>query len=145
MQYTFVSKLSGGEKRRLQLLRVLIKNPNFLILDEPTNDLDIITLNILEDFLLNFGGCLLIVSHDRYFMDRLVEHVFVFEGEGEIKNFPGQLYRLPRIYSRTGRRRKNHCQTCSCGYRQCRAPASHPGEPLKSAKLLTTKSGSLNN
>ncbi|RDV15731.1 ABC transporter ATP-binding protein [Pontibacter diazotrophicus] len=88
-QYTFVSKLSGGEKRRLQLLRVLIKNPNFLILDEPTNDLDIITLNILEDFLLNFGGCLLIVSHDRYFMDRLVEHLFVFEGEGEIRNFPG--------------------------------------------------------
>ena len=88
-QYTFVSKLSGGEKRRLQLLRVLIKNPNFLILDEPTNDLDIITLNILEDFLLNFGGCLLIVSHDRYFMDRLVEHLFVFEGEGEIRNFAG--------------------------------------------------------
>jgi ATP-binding cassette subfamily F protein uup len=89
MQYTFVSKLSGGEKRRLQLLRVLIKNPNFLILDEPTNDLDIITLNILEDFLLNFGGCLLIVSHDRYFMDQLVEHIFVFEGEGKIRNFPG--------------------------------------------------------
>ncbi|GAB3526594.1 ABC-F family ATP-binding cassette domain-containing protein [Pontibacter brevis] len=88
-QYTFVSKLSGGEKRRLQLLRVLIKNPNFLILDEPTNDLDIITLNILEDFLLNFGGCLLIVSHDRYFMDQLVEHLFVFEGEGKIRNFPG--------------------------------------------------------
>ncbi|WP_242920523.1 ABC-F family ATP-binding cassette domain-containing protein [Pontibacter liquoris] len=88
-QYTFVSKLSGGEKRRLQLLRVLIKNPNFLILDEPTNDLDIITLNILEDFLLNFGGCLLIVSHDRYFMDRLVEHLFVFEGEGKIRNFAG--------------------------------------------------------
>jgi ABC transport system ATP-binding/permease protein len=88
-QYTFVSKLSGGEKRRLQLLRVLIKNPNFLILDEPTNDLDIITLNILEDFLLNFGGCLLMVSHDRYFMDRLVEHLFVFEGEGKIRNFPG--------------------------------------------------------
>ncbi|MFD2513387.1 ABC-F family ATP-binding cassette domain-containing protein [Pontibacter locisalis] len=88
-QYTFVSKLSGGEKRRLQLLRVLIKSPNFLILDEPTNDLDIITLNILEDFLLNFGGCLIIVSHDRYFMDRLVEHLFVFEGDGHIRNFPG--------------------------------------------------------
>ncbi|MFD2247014.1 ATP-binding cassette domain-containing protein [Pontibacter ruber] len=88
-QYTMVSKLSGGEKRRLQLLRVLIKNPNFLILDEPTNDLDIITLNILEDFLMNFGGCLLIVSHDRYFMDRLVDHLFVFEGNGKIRNFPG--------------------------------------------------------
>jgi ATP-binding cassette subfamily F protein uup len=89
MQYTMVSKLSGGEKRRLQLLRVLIKNPNFLILDEPTNDLDIITLNILEDFLADFGGCLLIVSHDRYFMDQLVEHLFVFEGEGQIRHFPG--------------------------------------------------------
>lgn len=89
MQYTMVSKLSGGEKRRLQLLRVLIKNPNFLILDEPTNDLDIITLNILEDFLTDFGGCLLIVSHDRYFMDQLVEHLFVFEGEGQIRHFPG--------------------------------------------------------
>ncbi len=88
-QYTFVSKLSGGEKRRLQLLRVLIKNPNFLILDEPTNDLDIQTLNILEDFLLNFGGSLLIVSHDRYFMDRLVEHLFVFEENGQLRDFPG--------------------------------------------------------
>ncbi|GAA4013031.1 ABC-F family ATP-binding cassette domain-containing protein [Hymenobacter fastidiosus] len=88
-QYTMVSKLSGGEKRRLQLLRVLIKNPNFLILDEPTNDLDIITLNILEDFLLNFSGCLLIVSHDRYFMDALVEHVFVLEPGGQIRQFPG--------------------------------------------------------
>ncbi len=88
-QYTMVGKLSGGEKRRLQLLRVLIKNPNFLILDEPTNDLDIITLNILEDFLLNFGGCLLIVSHDRYFMDQLIEHAFIFEGHGKVRNFNG--------------------------------------------------------
>ncbi|MFC6999084.1 ATP-binding cassette domain-containing protein [Rufibacter roseus] len=88
-QYTFVRKLSGGEKRRLQLLRVLMKNPNFLILDEPTNDLDIQTLNILEDFLLNFGGSLLIVSHDRYFMDRLVEHLFVFEENGHLRDFPG--------------------------------------------------------
>ncbi len=89
VQYTYVSKLSGGEKRRLQLLRVVIKNPNFLILDEPTNDLDIITLNILEEFLESFPGCLLIVSHDRYFMDRLVDHLFVFEGEGQIRDFPG--------------------------------------------------------
>ncbi len=89
VQYTQVEKLSGGEKRRLALMRVLIKNPNFLILDEPTNDLDIQTLNILEDFLLEFGGCLLLVSHDRYFMDKLVEHLFVFEGEGFIKDFPG--------------------------------------------------------
>ncbi|MFN0048256.1 MAG: ABC-F family ATP-binding cassette domain-containing protein [Cytophagales bacterium] len=88
-QYTFVSKLSGGEKKRLQLLLVLIKNPNFLILDEPTNDLDIGTLNVLEDFLLEFGGTLVIVSHDRYFMDRLVDHLFIFEGDGLIKDFPG--------------------------------------------------------
>ncbi|MCU0352858.1 MAG: ATP-binding cassette domain-containing protein, partial [Cytophagales bacterium] len=88
-QWDLVEKLSGGEKRRLQLLRVLIKNPNFLILDEPTNDLDLTTMNVLEDFLENFGGCLLIVSHDRYFMDRLVEHLFVFEGEGRIRDFPG--------------------------------------------------------
>ncbi|HEX8427106.1 ABC-F family ATP-binding cassette domain-containing protein [Hymenobacter sp.] len=88
-QYTLVNKLSGGEKRRLQLLRVLIKNPNFLILDEPTNDLDIITLNILEDFLLQFAGCLIIVSHDRYFMDALVEQVFALEPGGKIRQFPG--------------------------------------------------------
>lgn len=88
-QYTLVSKLSGGEKRRLQLLRVLIKNPNFLILDEPTNDLDIVTLNILEDFLLNFGGCLVLVSHDRYFMDRLVEQLLVLEPGGRVRLFPG--------------------------------------------------------
>ncbi len=89
VQYNLVSKLSGGEKRRLQLMQVLIKNPNFLILDEPTNDLDITTLNILEDFLIQFGGCLLLVSHDRYFMDKLVESLFVFEGEGKIRHFPG--------------------------------------------------------
>ncbi|OWP64486.1 ABC transporter [Hymenobacter amundsenii] len=88
-QYTLVNKLSGGEKRRLQLLRVLIKNPNFLILDEPTNDLDLGTLNILEDFLLHFGGCLLIVSHDRYFLDQLAEHLFVLEPGGAVLNFPG--------------------------------------------------------
>jgi ATP-binding cassette subfamily F protein uup len=89
MQHNFVGKLSGGEKRRLQLLRVLMANPNFLILDEPTNDLDIVTLNVLEDYLQNFGGCLMIVSHDRYFMDRLVDHLFVFNGNGVIKDFPG--------------------------------------------------------
>jgi len=88
-QYDFVEKLSGGEKRRLQLLKVLMGNPNFLILDEPTNDLDLITLNTLEDYLLRFGGCLLIVSHDRYFIDRLVDHLFVFDGLGSIKNIPG--------------------------------------------------------
>ncbi|HRD39475.1 MAG TPA: ABC-F family ATP-binding cassette domain-containing protein, partial [Bacteroidia bacterium] len=89
MQYNYVSKLSGGEKRRLYLLTVLQKNPNFLILDEPTNDLDIVTLQVLEEFLADFGGCVLIVSHDRYFIDKLVDHVFVFEGNGVIKDYPG--------------------------------------------------------
>lgn len=88
-QYNLVSKLSGGEKRRLYLLTVLIANPNFLILDEPTNDLDIQTLSILEDFLLDFDGCLLVVSHDRYFMDKLADHLFVFQGEGKIKDYNG--------------------------------------------------------
>ncbi|MCH8554210.1 MAG: ABC-F family ATP-binding cassette domain-containing protein [Schleiferiaceae bacterium] len=88
-QYTYVSRLSGGEKRRLYLLTLLMKNPNFLILDEPTNDLDLITLKVLEDFLLEFPGILIIVSHDRFFLDKLTEHLFVFEGAGEIRDFPG--------------------------------------------------------
>ena len=88
-QYDFVEKLSGGELKRLYLCTVLIQNPNFLILDEPTNDLDIVTLNVLESFLLDYPGCLLVVSHDRYFMDKIVDHLFVFRGQGEIENFPG--------------------------------------------------------
>jgi ATP-binding cassette subfamily F protein uup len=88
-QYTFIEKLSGGEKKRLQLLKLLVTNPNFLILDEPTNDFDIDTLNVLEEFLENFTGCLLLVSHDRYFMDHLVEQLFVFEGDGNIRIFNG--------------------------------------------------------
>jgi len=88
-QYTYLSKLSGGEKKRLQLLSILFRNPNFLILDEPTNDLDLPTLSVLENFLQDYGGCLVIVSHDRYFMDRLVDHLFVFEGGGSVRDFPG--------------------------------------------------------
>ncbi len=88
-QYDFVEKLSGGERKRLYLCTVLIQNPNFLILDEPTNDLDIVTLNVLENFLLDFPGCLIVVSHDRYFMDKIVDHLFVFRGEGKIEDFPG--------------------------------------------------------
>ena len=88
-QFTPLSKLSGGEKRRLQLLSILFRNPNFLVLDEPTNDLDLQTLRTLEEFLQDFPGCILIVSHDRYFMDRLVDHLFAFEGNGEIRDFPG--------------------------------------------------------
>ncbi len=88
-QYDFVEKLSGGELKRLYLCTVLIKNPNFLILDEPTNDLDIVTLNVLENFLMDFPGCLIVVSHDRYFMDKIVDHLFIFRGEGIIEDFPG--------------------------------------------------------
>ena len=95
-QYTYISKLSGGEKRRLHLLTVLFRSPNFLILDEPTNDLDLPTLGVLENFLADFPGCLLIVSHDRYFMDKLVDHLLVFEGDGIVRDFPGNYseYRL---------------------------------------------------
>ncbi len=96
-QYDFVEKLSGGELKRLYLCTVLIQNPNFLILDEPTNDLDIVTLNVLENFLLDYPGCLLVVSHDRYFMDKIVDHLFVFRGQGEIEDFPGN-YSDFRIY-----------------------------------------------
>lgn len=88
-QYTLIRKLSGGEKRRLYLLTVLMKNPNFLILDEPTNDLDILTLNVLEEYLANFRGCVIVVSHDRFFMDKVVDHIFENKGEGFIKDFPG--------------------------------------------------------
>ncbi len=88
-QFTFISKLSGGEKKRLQLLSILFKNPNFLILDEPTNDLDLVTLSVLEEFLEEYQGCVIIVSHDRYFMDRLVDHLFVFEGNGVVNDFVG--------------------------------------------------------
>ncbi len=88
-QYTYISKLSGGEKRRLHLLSILFRNPNFLVLDEPTNDLDLPTLAVLENFLNDYQGCLLIVSHDRYFMDRLVDHLLVLEGDGVIRDFPG--------------------------------------------------------
>ena len=96
-QYDFVEKLSGGERKRLYLCTVLIQNPNFLILDEPTNDLDIITLNVLENFLLDFPGCLLVVSHDRYFMDKIVDHLFVFRGDAVIEDFPGN-YSDFRVY-----------------------------------------------
>ena len=88
-QHNYVYKLSGGEKRRLYLCTVLMRNPNFLVLDEPTNDLDIITLQVLEEYLQNFKGCVIVVSHDRYFMDKVVDHLLVFKGQGDIRDFPG--------------------------------------------------------
>jgi ATP-binding cassette subfamily F protein uup len=96
-QYSPISKLSGGEKRRLHLMYVLYQNPNFLIFDEPTNDLDLPTLTVLENFLLNFQGSLIIVSHDRYFMDRIVDHVLAFEGEGKIKDFVGNFRNIEKV------------------------------------------------
>ncbi len=109
-QYTFVSKLSGGERKRLYLLTILITNPNFLILDEPTNDLDLMTLNVLEDFLNEYDGVLLIVSHDRYFMDKLTDHMFVFEGEGVITDFNGNYtdYRLMLLEKEKAKRQLNN-------------------------------------
>ena len=88
-QYNYVYKLSGGERRRLYLCTVLMKSPNFLVLDEPTNDFDIVTLQVLEEYLQNFQGCVIVVSHDRYFMDKVVDHILVFKGQGEVKDFPG--------------------------------------------------------
>ena len=88
-QQKYISKLSGGERRRLYLATVLMKNPNFLVLDEPTNDLDIMTLAVLEDYLASFKGCVIVVSHDRFFLDRIADHLFIFKGNGEVKDFPG--------------------------------------------------------
>ena len=108
-QYTYLSALSGGEKKRLHLLTILFRNPNFLILDEPTNDLDLPTLAVLENFLSEYKGCVLIVSHDRYFMDRLVDHLFVFEGEGEVRDFPGN-YTQYRIWLKDNEKKENKWQ-----------------------------------
>ena len=111
-QYTHVSKLSGGERRRLYLLTILMSNPNFLILDEPTNDLDILTLNVLEDFLQEFNGCLMVVTHDRYFMDKLTDHLFVFEGDGVIRDFPGNYteYRIDKDKREEAEKFRNQSQ-----------------------------------
>jgi ABC transport system ATP-binding/permease protein len=105
-QYTYLSALSGGERKRLQLLTILFTNPNFLILDEPTNDLDLPTLAVLENFLSEYQGCVMIVSHDRYFMDRLVDHLFVFEGEGDVRDFPGN-YTQYRIWLKDNEKKEN--------------------------------------
>ena len=99
-QHNYVYKLSGGERRKLYLCTVLMRNPNFLVLDEPTNDLDIVTLQILEEYLQDFPGCVIVVSHDRYFMDKVVDHLLVFRGNGDIKDFPGN-YTQYREYGKT--------------------------------------------
>lgn len=129
-QFTFISKLSGGEKKRLQLLAILFRNPNFLILDEPTNDLDLITLQVLEDFLYSYQGCVMIVSHDRYFMDKLVDHLFVFEGEGNIRDFPGT-YTLYRFYK--DQEKKNPAAMENRGDILSGTPKEKPEEPKPEA------------
>lgn len=106
MHYSFVHKLSGGEKRRLKLMTVLMKNPNFLILDEPTNDLDIFVMSVLEDYLRAFEGCLIVVSHDRYFMDKMVDHLFVFKGEGEIKDILGNYTEYRKLENNNQKNKK---------------------------------------
>ena len=138
-QYNYVYKLSGGERRKLYLCTVLMQNPNFLVLDEPTNDLDIVTLQILEEYLQDFPGCVIVVSHDRYFMDKVVDHLLVFKGQGEIKDFPGN-YTQYREYSRgeeqevRGERiEKNKNQS-----QQSIPLTSHPS-PLTSKRKLSYK------
>lgn len=128
MQYNYVSKLSGGEKRRLYLLTVLLRNPNFLILDEPTNDLDIVTLNKLEDYLENFPGCIIIVSHDRYFMDKIVDQIFVFEGDGKVSVFGGN-YTEFRLQKEIEEEEKKNVA------KQVHIESTYPKEEKKKIKL----------
>jgi len=129
-QYTYISKLSGGEKRRLHLLSILFRNPNFLVLDEPTNDLDLPTLSVLEGFLLDFPGCVLIISHDRYFMDRLVNHLFVFEGQGNIRDYPGNFSQY---------REWQKAQESLPAPQPAKAPQPVEAAPQKSKKKLSFK------
>jgi len=129
MQYTPVEKLSGGEKRRLSLMMVLLENPNFLILDEPTNDLDLLTLNKLEEFLLNFQGCLILVSHDRFFMDKLVEHYLVFEGDGQVSDHHGtyEEYRQQRKQLEAEARAKKKEKTQSSHQKSKKSSSNNEG------------------
>ncbi|CCZ09810.1 ABC-F family ATP-binding cassette domain-containing protein [Culturomica massiliensis] len=132
-QYSLVSKLSGGERRRLYLLTVLMSNPNFLILDEPTNDLDIITLNVLEDYLQSFKGCLLIVSHDRFFVDKVVDRVFAFEGNGKIKDFPGN-YTIYKNHKEEEEEEKQRAKK-----QTTKEPKSAPSDNLSKKRKLSFK------
>ena len=134
-QYTLLSKLSGGEKRRLHLLSVLFLNPNFLVLDEPTNDLDLQTLRTLEEFLLDYPGCILIVSHDRYFMDRMVDHLFAFEGEGVIRDFPGN-YSQYREAQAKGLLEKNPGQIMNSIEETAVVPKANPTKNIAETHVL---------
>jgi ATP-binding cassette subfamily F protein uup len=148
-QYTYISSLSGGEKRRLHLLSILFRNPNFLVLDEPTNDLDLPTLGVLENFLSEFTGCLLIASHDRYFMDRLVDHLFVFEGNGVIKDFPGNYsqYRSSleeMAEAKTQRTRDKEQETSNRQPATSKAPKRLSYKEKREFELLETEIADLN-
>ena len=127
-QYDYIEKLSGGERRRLYLVTVLMRNPNFLILDEPTNDLDIETLNVLEDYLATAGICLLVVSHDRFFLDKISDHIFVFEGNGQIRDFPGN-YTQFRIHMQEEDKRKAREQRAVDFPEKGKSPANLSGKP----------------
>jgi ATP-binding cassette subfamily F protein uup len=127
-QYTLIRKLSGGEKRRLYLLTVLMKNPNFLILDEPTNDLDIITLNVLEEYLADFKGCVIVVSHDRYFMDKVVDHIFEYKENGVIKDFPGNYTQL------RDKKEEDDKQLFTAKYSKKSESVTNPAKPAEKEK-----------
>ncbi len=125
-QQVYVSQLSGGERRRLYLLTILMKNPNFLILDEPTNDLDVVTLQVLEDFLMDFPGCILVVTHDRFFMDKIVDHLFVFEGDGKIRDFNGDYTEYRELQKEREREQRSAARAT--------APQSSKGEQPQSTE-----------
>ena len=138
-QYTYLSALSGGEKKRLQLLTILFKNPNFLILDEPTNDLDLPTLAVLEQFLIDFAGCVLLVSHDRYFMDKLVDHLFIFEGDGVIRDYPGN-YTQFRILEKSKQSYASVSSDITTHALPVKAPAAiAPAEKKQTEKIVSEK------
>jgi ATP-binding cassette subfamily F protein uup len=134
-QYSLVEKLSGGERRRLYLLTVLMGNPNFLILDEPTNDLDIITLNVLEEYLKGFKGCLLIVSHDRFFTDKVVDRIFAFEGNGIVKDFPGNY----TIYKNKKEEEKEQLEKIEKEKKKTEQPQSTPNNSVEKKRKLSFK------
>ncbi|MEL7220715.1 MAG: ATP-binding cassette domain-containing protein, partial [Bacteroidota bacterium] len=140
-QQVFVKQLSGGERRRLYLLTILMRNPNFLILDEPTNDLDIMTLNVLEDFLLDFPGCIIIVSHDRFFLDKLVDHIFVFEGEGKIRDFLGTYteYRVDQKERERAQRREERAEVQARKEEEIKQQPGLTQEQRKQIKRLEKK------
>ena len=138
-QYSYVSKLSGGERRRLYLCTILMQSPNFLILDEPTNDLDIMTLQVLEEYLQQFKGCVIVVSHDRYFMDKIAEHLLVFEGAGRVTDFPSSYSDFMEYKVLKEDEEKAAAQRNSRTRQQSQQPTANSQQPARSAAKLTFK------